>query len=623
MQLKLTISRKLLIILTLVAVVSAGTTSLIGYRTARPALEQQSFDRLTAVREMKANQVEDYFGQISNQVITFSESRMVIGAIREFRDAFASIAGELNLGEEENVRRDLGLRLFYEESFLPRLATNLESDPVLSDFWPIDPVSRTAQYLYIASNPFEPGSKHQLDDASDGSSYSRAHRLYHPIFRSFLERFGYYDVFLIDHETGHIVYSVFKEVDFGTSLTTGPYRSSNFARAFQAARDASLPEFVRLVDFEPYAPSYNAPASFIASPIFDDGQLAGVLVFQMPVDRINDIMTNRQNWTQVGLGATGETYIVGEDFTLRNQSRFLLEDREAYLEQLTRTGVPARTVRTIDNLDSAIGLQPARTEGSIAALSGETGRSVFRDYRGVRVLSAFTPLDLPDVSWALMSEIDESEAFSAARDLRNRALAWFPLLVIAIVAVSVAFSRTLTRPIRDLSLDASAIAGGDLEREIQVTARDEIGELSASFESMRKSVRKLVHHQAAAIDALSTPLIPLHDDVVVMPLVGELDERRMGKVRDTLVDGLHQQSARAAILDLTGVPFIDEEVAEGIARAARAAKLVGALVVITGIQAETASRLVEFDLPLEGVVTRRTLQHGIAYALANVGSGHR
>ena len=76
MQLKLTISRKLLIILTLVAVVSAGTTSFIGYRTARPALEQQSFARLTAVREMKANQVEDYFGQISNQVITFSESRI-------------------------------------------------------------------------------------------------------------------------------------------------------------------------------------------------------------------------------------------------------------------------------------------------------------------------------------------------------------------------------------------------------------------------------------------------------------------------------------------------------------------------------------------------------------------
>jgi methyl-accepting chemotaxis protein len=621
-MMKMTIRRKVLIILTLVAVVSAGTTSYIGYRTARAALEEQSFARLTAVREMKANQVEDYFRQISAQVITFSDSRMVVEAMREFRSAFEALEEELAIGETESERRDLALRLFYEESFLPRLEKNLGSAANLSHFWPDDARSRTAQYQYIVSNPFDPGSKHQLEDASDGTSYSRAHSLYHPIFRDFLERFGYYDIFLIDPETGHIVYSVFKEVDFGTSLVTGPYRDSNLARAFGAASSSSIPDYVQLVDFGPYSPSFNAPASFIASPVFDGGQMAGLLVFQMPVDRINDIMTSRQEWARVGLGSTGETYIVGEDFTVRNQSRFLLEDREAYLEQIALAGVPPATVRAIDNLDSAIGLQPARTAGSVAALGGQTGQMVFPDYRGVRVLSAFTPLELPDVRWALMSEIDEDEAFSAALDLRRRALTWLVVLVVGIVGVAVWFSRSLTQPLRDLSTDASAIAAGDLEREIVSEAQDEIGELAVSFESMRRSVRDLVRHQEAAIDALSTPLIPLHEDVVVMPLVGDLDERRMGNVRDALVEGLHQQSARAAILDLTGVPFIDEDVARGIARAARAAKLVGALVVITGIRADAASRLADLDLHLEGVVTRRSLQHGVAYALANVRSAH-
>ena len=185
------------------------------------------------------------------------------------------------------------------------------------------------------------------------------------------------------------------------------------------------------------------------------------------------------------------------------------------------------------------------------------------------------------------------------------------------------FSSSLTRPLRDLSLDASAIAGGDLEREIVVKSHDEIGDLGASFESMRRSVRDLVRHQEAAIDALATPLIPLHEDVVIMPLVGELDERRVASVRDALVEGLHGTSARAAILDLTGVPFIDDGVAMGIARAARAARLVGALVVITGMQAAAASHLAMLDLELEGVITKRTLQDGIAYALAHVRSAHR
>lgn len=619
----LTIRRKLLIILTLAAVVSAGSTSYIGYRTARTALEEQAFARLKAVRELKARQVEDYFRQISAQVVTFSRSRMVAEAARQFRSTFGEMEAELAIGDADREDRDVELRLFYQESFLPRLEQVVGSARSMSEFWPQDRQARAAQVQYIAANPFDPGSKQQLDDAADGTSYSRVHRLYHPIFRDFLERFGYYDVFLVDAETGHIVYSVFKEVDFGTSLVTGPYRDSNIARVFETARTASVPEFTRLTDFEPYAPSYTAPASFIASPVFDGDRPIAVLIFQMPVDRINGIMTSDQEWARVGLGESGEAYIVGEDFTVRTQSRFLIEDREAYLEQIAEAGVRPATVRAIANLNSAIGLQPARTEGTVAALAGNTGEQVFPDYRGVRVLSAFSPLDLPDVTWALMSEIDEGEAFAAAGDLRRRAGLWLLILLAAIIGIAVTFSSSLTRPLRELSLDASAIAGGDLEREIVVKSHDEIGDLGASFESMRRSVRDLVRHQEAAIDALATPLIPLHEDVVIMPLVGELDERRVASIRDALVEGLHGKSARAAILDLTGVPFIDEGVAIGIARAARAARLVGALVVITGMQAAAASHLAMLDLHLEGVVTKRTLQDGIAYALAHVRSAHR
>ena len=70
-----------------------------------------------------------------------------------------------------------------------------------------------------------------------------------------------------------------------------------------------------------------------------------VVAFQMPVDRINDIMTSRQEWGRVGLGETGETYIVGDDLTLRNQSRFLIEDRENYFQMIKKLGVPFGTVR--------------------------------------------------------------------------------------------------------------------------------------------------------------------------------------------------------------------------------------------------------------------------------------
>ena len=112
-----------------------------------------------------------------------------------------------------------------------------------------------------------------------------------PRIRSYLEKFGFYDIFLIDNETGHIVYSVFKEVDFATSLLTGPYKETNFARAFKAASQANDKDFVKLVDFEPYYPSYNAPASFIASPIFNGSRKdrsAGISNADRPDQRHHD-----------------------------------------------------------------------------------------------------------------------------------------------------------------------------------------------------------------------------------------------------------------------------------------------------------------------------------------------
>ena len=261
-------------------------------------------------------------------------------------------------------------------------------------YFPADENTRILQDLYIASNNNNTGEKDLLESAEDPSSYSQTHKLYHPVIRDYLKRFGYYDIFLVDHETGNIVYSVYKEVDYGTSLLTGPYNQTNFASAFRAAKDADKNDFVKLVDYAPYHPSYNAPASFIASPIFDGDKKIGVLLFQMPVDKINNIMTNNQAWSKVGLGTSGETYIVGDDYTLRNQSRFLIEDQENYFKKIEQIGLPKKTIEKIKVFNSTIGLQEVKTEGTIAAQGGMIGLEIFNDYRGVPVLSSYKPLKI-------------------------------------------------------------------------------------------------------------------------------------------------------------------------------------------------------------------------------------
>ena len=123
-----------------------------------------------------------------------------------------------------------------------------------------------------------------------------------------------------------------------------------------------------------------------------------------------------------------------------------------------------------------------------------------------------------------------------------------------------------------------------------------------------------IQMQAVLLEELSTPLIPLTDAVVVMPLIGSIDSRRAQQVLDTLLQGITERHARIAILDITGVPIVDTQVAGALIRAAQAAQLLGAQVVLTGIRPEVAQTLVGLGTELRGIITRSDLQSGIAFA---------
>ena len=189
---RLRIRTKILLAFALIAVISVVTIAVVAFSIGQSTLEEESFNQLTAVREMKASQIEDYFQLIEDQAVTFSEDRMIIEAMRAFDDNLHTLEEELRIAESDFEAIDADLETYYREEFLPRLAQNLEYDPSVQDFWPEDDRARILQYLYIAGNPFEVGAKHLLDEAGDGSSYSQSHEEFHPLIRNFQEKFGYY-----------------------------------------------------------------------------------------------------------------------------------------------------------------------------------------------------------------------------------------------------------------------------------------------------------------------------------------------------------------------------------------------------------------------------------------------
>jgi len=188
----------------------------------------------------------------------------------------------------------------------------------------------------------------------------------------------------------------------------------------------------------------------------------GVLIFQMPVDRLNEMMTYGQKWQEVGLGETGETYLVAGDRTMRSLGRFLVDDKAGYLNTLKQTGVSAALIKTIDEKETTIGLQVVDTNGSISALSGKSGSGIFNDYRGVSVLSAYAPISVGGLNWAILSEIDEEEAFSPVADLVEGILVWSlsALAIIALVTIiiSMKYAAIFVAPLQYIVKSLGSIA---------------------------------------------------------------------------------------------------------------------------------------------------------------------
>jgi hypothetical protein len=375
------------------------------------------FDQLKSITSTKKRNIEYYFDIIRNQILTFSEDKMIIEAVKAFKTAFYKI--DQGIPEKRMFLMKENLKLYYAKEFMPRLNDTADQFKNADHYFPQEARAVVLQYLYISDNPHPTGKKLLLDDAEDGSEYSSVHAAYHPTIRNFLEKFGYYDIFLLDSKTGDMLYSVFKEVDFATSLLTGLYGQTNFGQVVQEAIASDDKDFVRLIDFEPYDPSYHAPASFIACPVYDDDEKIGILVFQMPINKINQILTGDHKWREDGLGESGETFIAGSDYKLRTIARELIENKANYLSALERMGYPDDIVRQIRKTNTSILLEKIQLESVTKALKGVTGTQLETDGRGITMLNAFAPLDIPDVQWIIMSTMKEEEASVRINSLRE------------------------------------------------------------------------------------------------------------------------------------------------------------------------------------------------------------
>ena len=489
-----------------VCISSIMAIAYVGYSNGRQALNNSIQNQLVSLREVKAYEIENYFERVRSQVQTISEVGSVVDAVKEFKAAYQELDSQ-SIQIAWNDR----LKEFYNTKFLPKLEQNTEGNPLLYSYFPPNPAGRYLQYHYIVANTSPTGDREFLNSANDGSAYSQVHSRIQPIYRNFTERFDYYDLFLIDAETGNILYSVEKETDFATNIFNGPYASSSLAEVVRKASKGRNKDFVAISDFEPYSASYGIPAAFVASPVFDNSKLIGVLAFQLSIDEINGIMTSEQNWSQSGLGATGETYLVGPGRGMRSTSRFFVEQPEAYFKAVTAEGLPQENIDSIKMLDTTILNQTVDTPAIDRALDNETGFEVVEDYRGVQTLSAYRPLELDDLDWVINAQIDTAEAFGPIKEFQRKVLLATAIIVLLVTLISSLLSYYFVRPIRTLNDGFRRVGKGNTDVKIKIGSKDEFRELGNSFNEMVDNLdrqKKLVQQKNEENEELLLSILP-------------------------------------------------------------------------------------------------------------------
>ncbi|MEC9433715.1 MAG: methyl-accepting chemotaxis protein [Pseudomonadota bacterium] len=356
--------------------------------------------------------------------------------------------------------------------------------------------ARAIPALYTEENPHPPGQRQALMDAGDESDWSDAHARHHVSYRAFQEQRGYHDLFLISL-AGDVIYSVAKEGDFGTNLTSGPYADSGLAAAFRRAAEAPRGE-VAFADYQFYAPSGGAPAAFAASPLFDaGGRRIGVVAVQLGARKVADML----DALSVREGLTA--FLIGPDGTLRNE--------------VEATPGP-------DILTSRY--QPPEAEpGELVAAGG--------GLLGAPALVATRRIARDGIDWRLVIAQDESIIAGRLRDAAvAMSMALLPALLLA-AGLGWLVARSFARPVRDMAQAVGDLLAGRRDDVPGGHRSDELGDLARALNRIQET--------AVANKRIATALTASAEMVMILD-----PDMKVVFVNQAMIDGFRPLMSKIA-----------------------------------------------------------------------------
>ncbi len=547
--------RKLEVTLVGVALVSVLLLSGLNYVFARMLISESVEDSLSALRDTRVQAIERGAVRLQDNVATLAVTPSVIAALEELSAGYRQL--DTGVTEAQLVE----LEAAYEAGFDPLRAAGQEVPS--SALLPASEAGRFVQYEYILRNPDGFDDRDRLDDAGDGSSYSAAHREYHPLMRSLMENAGVSDLMLVDANTGEIVYSVQKRIDIGTSVTTGPWADDGLGDVVDGLISATVGDTV-ISDTAFYVPARGQAVVFVATAIRSGSEVLGAVVAELPVQVITDLATAGQDWDLLGLGATGDIYLVGMDATLRTDPRDWLEDSEAYLRDHLERIDDETLIDQMELVGSAVLTEQVDNQAVESALSGDTFVGKVTNYRGDATFAASGPLQVGEQEWVVVVEQDRSEALKGLGTLLRSTLLVIAVLLPVTAMLGWWMARSMARPFGQLVDAAGRIANGEPASGVGRLGNNELGDVGRQLEIVASRLEAeeaaIVAEEAQINDVLSAVIPPRLIDRVRRGEKGIDDLLDTATAIAFMVDGVPEATGS----DQDTVLEINEHLADGV-----------------------------------------------------------
>jgi class 3 adenylate cyclase len=487
----------------------------------RGLLDRGVRDQLTTLRDMRRDSVELGIDRLLTRVAVLGSDPGVASAVSDLSAAYAELDTDLDDDELDTLTESYSdVVLPYDEAGVPR--------PPVPELLPTSTAGRSVQYEYIATQPAE--VRADVVDAGDGSAYSAAHAEYHDFMRELAATMGASDLVLVDATTADVVYSVGKHVDLGTNVDTGPYADTGLGETWARLRNAAVTQAV-ISDSAYYLPSSTAPIVHVAATIRSGSAVVGAVIASVEIEVLTAIVTAEQQWGLLGLGDTGEAYLVGPDLTLRTVPRPWFEDPDGYIERYLDAGGDDRTAGLMEFTDSPVMLQSVDNEAVRTAIEGDEFLGTVDNYLGNRTLSASAPIDAGDLGWVVITEQQTSETRDELVRFAVSIGILLAILLPILAVVGIVLARVLARPVRPLVDAAGRIADGRYETDVPDLGPTELGDVGRQLEAVAAELTEQEASIASEEQRITTML-----SSVLPPALVELvrnGERELGDVVDT------------------------------------------------------------------------------------------